>query len=126
MTLLYDNGTTVIETNGMMVREIALLGQWVPLLNVGVIVSIYGCLWYFMMRRHSHPDVRAFASFVLFFFPALTSMDAFSDVSLVFAGVPLFSLQDIQLAGVLFGVLFILNQWRAKPRRDSAVLADPA
>jgi hypothetical protein len=123
LTLLYDNGTTYIETNALMVREIGLLGRWVPLFNVAIIAAIYCGIWFFMMRE-SHPDVKAFASFVLFFFPALTFMDAFGDVSLVFGGIPLFSVQDIQLSGVLFGIIFVLNQWRAKPRRGGRSLVE--
>jgi hypothetical protein len=117
LTLLYDNGTTYVETNTIMVREIALLGQWVPVFNAALITAIYCGLWYFIMRGESHPDVKAFMSLVLFFFPALTSLDALSDVSLVFGGVPLVSAQDIQISGVLFGVIFLLNQLRTKPKR---------
>jgi hypothetical protein len=102
-----------------MAREIAWLGQWVPALGALMIGAIYVAFWYFALRRPLHPDLRPFASFVLFFIPALTFQDALGDASLVYTGVPLLSIQGIQVSAAIYGLVFVFTQWRAKAKRKA-------
>ena len=117
LTLRYDNGTTIVETNQMMRWELALFGRWVPIFAGLMLAALYCGIWYFTIRRPVSSDMRRFMSFILFFIPALTLQDAIGDVSLVFAGIPLLPLQGIEFSAVVYAVAFALSQWRFRRKR---------
>jgi len=117
LTILYDNGTTYVETNQLMTWEISLFGRWVPVFAGLLLAGVYCGIWYFTIRRPTSSDVTRFMSFILFFIPAITIQDAVSDISLVFAGIPLLPLQGIQFSAAVYGIAFVLSQWRFRKKR---------
>jgi hypothetical protein len=120
LTVLYDNGTTYVETNALMAWEISVFGRWVPIFAGLMLAGIYCGIWYFTIRRQASSDVGRFMSFVLFFIPALTLQDAVADVSIVFAGIPLLPLQGIQFSAVVYAIAFVLSQWRFRQKRQAS------
>ena len=103
--------------------ELALFGRWVPICAGLMLAAVYCGIWYFTIRRQTSSDVNRFMSFVLFFIPAITLQDAIGDMSLVFAGIPLFAIQGIQFSAVVYAAAFILSQLRFRQRRDSGAPA---
>lgn len=122
LTLRYDNGTTIVETNQMMRWELALFGSWVPVFAGLMLAALYCGIWYFTIRKPVSTDMTRFMSFILFFIPALTLQDAIGDVSLVFAGIPLLPLQGIEFSAVVYAVAFALSQWGFRRKRPVAPL----
>jgi len=117
LTLVFDNGTTIVETNQVMAWELSIFGRWVPIFARLMLAAVYCGIWYFTIRRPVSSDMKRFMSFVLFFIPALTLQDAIGDISLVFAGIPLLPLQGIEFSAAVYAVAFVLTQWRFRRKQ---------
>lgn len=119
ITVLYDNGTTYIETNKLMSWELSIFGKWVPIFAGLMLAGVYCGIWYFTIRRPVSSDMKRFMSFILFFIPALTLQDAIGDVSIVFAGIPFLPLQGIEFSAAVYATAFVLSQLRFRKKQLS-------
>lgn len=120
LTILFDNGTTYVETISLLVWELSVFGRWTPIFAGLMLSAVYCGIWYFMVRRSVSPEMRIFTSFVLFFIPALTLQDAVRDIALVFAGIPLLPLQGMEFSAAVYAGAFVLTQWRSRQKRQTA------
>ncbi|MDG6900931.1 MAG: hypothetical protein JRM80_03115 [Nitrososphaerota archaeon] len=119
LTILFDNGTTYVETNKLMAWELSVFGRWTPIFAGLMLSAVYCGIWYFAIRRSVSSEMRLFTSFVLFFIPALTLQDAVGDVSLVFAGIPLLPLQGMEFSAAVYAGAFVLTQWLSRQKRQA-------
>ena len=123
LTILYDNGTTYVETNAMMRWELAMFGKWVPVVAGLMLGALYCGVWYFTVRRPISTEAKYFMSFVLFFIPAITLQDAVGDISLVYAGIPLLPLQGIEFSALVYAAALVITRWHLGNRHTKSPLA---
>jgi hypothetical protein len=116
LTLLYDNGTTYVETNALMRWELAVFGRWVPVVAGLMLGAVYCGVWYFTVRRPVSSEAKYFMSFILFFIPAITLQDAVGDISIVYAGIPLLPLQGIEFSAAVYAAALVITRWHLGKR----------